>query len=575
VIGRLDGFMFAPDAAEAGSEAKALQATALKALAGEIDARAEKLSGAADDQFALASDGTLRWTGDAVGKLTAADEVLHPRIRIIADERLTGASRDAVQARLDLWFKTHVEKILGPMFELSKAEDVTGIARGIAFQLVEALGVLERPKIAAEMKDLDQPSRATLRKYGVRFGAYHIFFPALLKPGARTLASLLWALKLDDVDMTALGGAQHLAGSGRTSFPADKALSQDAYRVLGYRLAGERAVRVDILERLADLIRPALSWRPGTGADKPAGAFDGRAFTVTQAMTSLTGSAGEDFASVLRSLGYRMDRRAPMPEEPKPVETPAVAATESEPVVSTEAVAEPAAEAVAVETTPAETDAVAEAPTDVASASKLPEVAFAPAEAVEQTEATIEATPSADNAEASHLDIEAASVEAAPSDESVAAAAPAEPELVEVWRPAGRSDERRPKHDRNRHHRRPQPSAAPEAGAAAETGDKTERPAGPRRHNRDRAREDRKPRPEGEGAQARGPREERSDRPHQRFKGKGKFEGKRDGRDRKDSGPAFRTFATSAPRERERVADPNSPFAKLAALKEQLGNRKD
>src|SRR3569623_3646505 len=154
--------------------------------------------------------------------------------------------------------------------------------------------------------------------------------------------------------MNALGGAQHLAASGRTSFPADKALSQDAYRVFGNKHMGERAVRGDMLERLADLIRPALSWRPGTAMEKPAGAFDGRAFTVTQAMTSLTGSAGEDFASVLRSLGYRMDRRAPMPEEPKPVETPAAAATESEPAVSTEAVAEPAAEAVADETAPAE-----------------------------------------------------------------------------------------------------------------------------------------------------------------------------------------------------------------------------
>ncbi|WP_180490049.1 hypothetical protein, partial [Escherichia fergusonii] len=97
---------------------------ALKALAGEIDARAEKLSKAPDEQFVLASDGTLRWTGDAVAKLVAADDALHPRIRIIADERLTGPSREAVQTRLDLWLKTHIEKILGPMFELSKAEDV-------------------------------------------------------------------------------------------------------------------------------------------------------------------------------------------------------------------------------------------------------------------------------------------------------------------------------------------------------------------------------------------------------------------------------------------------------------------
>ena len=61
---------------------------------------------------------------------------------------------------------------------------------------------------------------------------------------------------------------------------------------------------------------------------------------------------------------------------------------------------------------------------------------------------------------------------------------------------------------------------------------------------------------------------------------KGKFAGGRDkgGRDkRSEGGPSHRPFASSAsPRERERPIDPNSPFAKLAALKEQLtANRKD
>src|SRR6516225_12277697 len=208
-------------------------------------------------------------------------------------------------------------------FGLCQAGGGNGNVRGIAFQLIEALGVIERSKIAAEMKDLDQPSRATLRKYGVRFGAYHIYFPALLKPAARSLASLLWALKQDNIDPSVLSGAQHLASSGRTSFPVDKSLPRDGYRVLGYRQAGERAVRVDILERLADLIRPALAWRETSSGEKPAGAFDGRGFVVTQAMTSLTGSAGEDFASILRALGYRMDRRPPLPPKPAPVETPA------------------------------------------------------------------------------------------------------------------------------------------------------------------------------------------------------------------------------------------------------------
>ena len=67
--------------------------------------------------------------------------------------------------------------------------------------------------------------------------------------------------------------------------------------------------------------------------------------------------------------------------------------------------------------------------------------------------------------------------------------------------------------------------------------------------------------------------------------GGGRDKGERGGRDfggrdkggKRDSGPSHRQWATSAaPRERDRPVDPNSPFAKLAALKEQLaGNRKE
>ena len=102
--------------------------------------------------------------------------------------------------------------------------------------------------------------------------------------------------------------------SGRTSIPVDKETPKALYRTIGYRVCGERAIRVDILERLADLIRPALSWRESASGAKPPGAFDGTGFTVTGAMTSLTGASGEDFASILRSLGYRMERRPKPPE---------------------------------------------------------------------------------------------------------------------------------------------------------------------------------------------------------------------------------------------------------------------
>ena len=323
VIGRLDGFMFTPAASAAGSEAKALAGAAQKALAGEIDARATRLSQAADDQFVLATDGAIRWLGQPVARLVAAEEALKPRLRIVADEHLTGAPRDAVQARLELWLKAHIEKLLGPLFQLADAEDVTGIARGVAFQLNESLGVLERQKVAEEVKGLEQPARATLRKHGVRFGAYHIYVPGLLKPAPRVLATQLWALKHGGPDTKGLEAVEQLAASGRTSIAADKDVAKVLYRTAGYRVCGERAVRVDILERLADIIRPALAWREGAPGVKPAAAVDGFGFTVSVAMTSLVGCSGENFAAILRSLGYRMEKRPkPPPQAAPPASVP-------------------------------------------------------------------------------------------------------------------------------------------------------------------------------------------------------------------------------------------------------------
>ena len=135
--------------------------------------------------------------------------------------------------------------------------------------------------------------------------------------------------------------------------------------------------------------------------------------------------------------------------------------------------------------------------------------------------------------------------------------------------------------------------------AEAGEGAKRERHGRPRR---ERNKDFRKPRSDApaeatstvvaaEGAPA-VPREDKGRPPRERFQGKprdgrdrdnrdkGKFAGKpkgdRDG-GRSSGGPSHRQYATSAPpRERERPIDPNSPFAKLAALKEQLtAGRKD
>ena len=115
--------------------------------------------------------------------------------------------------------------------------------------------MLERSRIAAEMKDLDQPVRASLRKW--RASALITLRRRCSSPRAR-LASLLWALlKHDTVDLSALTGAQHLAARGRTSFPRRQG-ARCRRLMRSATGCGDRAIRVDILERLC---RPGSGWR--------------------------------------------------------------------------------------------------------------------------------------------------------------------------------------------------------------------------------------------------------------------------------------------------------------------------
>ena len=271
-IGRLDGFIFVPDASSGGSEAKALQNAAQKALAGEIANRATKLAEVPDKQIVLAADGAIRWNGAAVGKLIAGEEPLRPRVRIIADEHLTGAPREAVEARLDKWVKSHIEKLLGPLVRALplRPTSVVSPAASHSRSSKRSACSIER-RSPRKSKDCRSRIARACASTACALALINIYLPLLLKPAPRALAAQLWALTHDGPESAGLDDLLHLAGSGRTSAPVNRQIDSGLYRVAGYRVCGERAVRVDILERLADLIRPALAWREGVNGTKAAG----------------------------------------------------------------------------------------------------------------------------------------------------------------------------------------------------------------------------------------------------------------------------------------------------------------
>ena len=170
--------------------------------------------------------------------------------------------------------------------------------------------------MAEEVKGLDQPARATLRKYGVRFGAYHIYLAGAAQAGAACARD---AIVGDQARRPGGKGSQRLAASRGQWAHVDSRRQRYSESTLPHcRLSHLRRARSarrysgDGSPISSDRRCPGAKVRPGP---KPDGVFDGRSFLVTGAMTSLTGASGEDFASILRSLGYRMDRK------PKPAET--------------------------------------------------------------------------------------------------------------------------------------------------------------------------------------------------------------------------------------------------------------
>ena len=135
---------------------------------------------------------------------------------------------------------------------------------------------------------------------------------------------------------------------------------------------------------------------------------------------------------------------------------------------------------------------------------------------------------------------EALASDGAPAEAAAAEAkadTPATPELVEVWRPGGRSEERRPRHDRNRHrhHDRPQHAARsapplPQPAKPARRRRASSGIAAAARHNDFRKpRRMRRPKPPrrraAEGAPARETLTTQGNRPpRERFEGKGRDE---------------------------------------------------
>lgn len=216
-----------------------------------------------------------------VATLTRGKSLFAPTIRVEA--KLEPADKRVFAERLQLFVDDGLVTHLGQLLDLRDDPPLSGVARGLAYQLSEHLGVMPRAALTASIKELDKESRRTLHALGVRLGFSRVYIERLMRPEAQRWRAVLWWVHGDHV------GAPPLSEPGRVRMTAQKA-PHGYLDMLGWVRAGDFAYRIDILERLVGLL---------VGRMKKA-----RTFALDAEIMNLLGASKDEAAAVLRTVGY-------------------------------------------------------------------------------------------------------------------------------------------------------------------------------------------------------------------------------------------------------------------------------
>ncbi len=278
-VGKLTGLRFEPARGASALEDKALRGAAQAAVGPEVARRLGLLAAEPDEAFSVTPDGTVLWKNAAAGKIVAGGPA--PRVRLFG-ELGPEPARERAARRLEAYLAAERVRRLPASHRLQAAlEDggLKGLARGIAYQLVEAGGVLDRRAVALELKSLSPAERRALKSLGVRFGGFCVWLPELDRPRARSLACALAAPEAPGFRAPA-GKISPLAGPVPPRVLAARSLLA----------VGGLAVPVPDLERLDVLMRAASP--------------DGPVRRLTEAARAELGWSAEAAAQALKALGF-------------------------------------------------------------------------------------------------------------------------------------------------------------------------------------------------------------------------------------------------------------------------------
>jgi ATP-dependent RNA helicase SUPV3L1/SUV3 len=209
------------------------------APAREVDV--EALVAAEHAELEVDAQGTVWWSGRAVGRLAPGRELLLPEARPILPPGASAGAALRVERRLTAFARDVVADVVGPVREAARRAR-SAPARGVLWQLERSLGSMRRARAEEQIALLSPDELAGLAAAGVTLGDLVLLAPSALR--ARAL-----------VRRFALLGAW-LGERAPPSWPAPSAtsvragrLDEASWEAAGYLVLGPRAVRADVAER--------------------------------------------------------------------------------------------------------------------------------------------------------------------------------------------------------------------------------------------------------------------------------------------------------------------------------------
>ena len=350
-VGVLDGFVFRPTLTE-GDEKSTILAAARRGLPEEIESRVRAFAASATPAFRLNEEGQISWRDSVVARLVRGDGLYAPRPDLVSSDLLSIDQAQRLNARLSEFVAEHVRQVLGRLVVLEAAESaplperkaprakaqpekpdasedeltgptkdeiaaappveqpeitdsgdaaptpLSGAAKGLAFTLFEGLGTLPSVAVAQQLRGLSETDKPRLARLGLRFGVETVYLPDQLKPAQIELRALLWNL------YHGTDGVFHAPPTaGRVAIDAVDGVPDEFWLACGYRRLGGRVMRVDMVERVAFVVRNA--------------AREGQ-FRMNEEMLSLAGATREQMAAMLLDLNCKVVGEEPDEDPEKP-----------------------------------------------------------------------------------------------------------------------------------------------------------------------------------------------------------------------------------------------------------------